>query len=949
MQPTITDNSEHLALDGPMGFPIAIVVAFVLLLLFAWALRREQGVIGQGNAVFFWLLRAVALGVVIWMLLAPTTVRVRRSTTRRAVAVVTDVSRSMATVDPAGTSDDLRWALSAGRVSDSATQAADKALAAAGIAEHRLRQATQALREHRAESSVLEATSAARNAISRVSENVKAVVDRTPRTDAHSDSKKSAADSSLATRILKMLAGPDFQAFTNLAKALERGRTPAQQGWRESLPDLEHRMAGIRRRLAELARNIAELDEQNLKKDQPAVIASAGQTSRLTRVGGFVQCLQDNVLHALRETADIHYSEFDETLSLLANQDSPAQALRRHADRDLDPDDKTGLKTNLSSALAQLNRDRQQPLAAVFLTTDVIHNAANSPDPREVAAQMKGTPVYVLPIGNTRHVRDVILHSVLAPNVAMRNDDVVIEASLQAYDCQGETCVVKLLQDGDVIERRDVDFDSTVATRTVRFETRMAEVGVHRYQVSIEPLDEELSDLNNYDQFEVNVTRSEIKVLLADEMPRWEYRYLTQLFRRDGTIECDELLFQPRMIATGRRAETKTFPVTVNDWDQYDVVILGDISPQHFPAAAQETLVKYLQERGGTLVMIAGHEFMPHAYVNQPIEELLPVTAVSGPGATSDLADYTFHVTKLGRDHNALMLGENAETTRLAWDFVNRNVPLYSLSKVRRPLPTARTLISAIPRTSLNQEADSRESAFLCWQPVKRGRIVYLSGAETYRLRFLRGDRLHYRFWGQLLRWTIARDLAAGSERVRVRTDKSRYSNNESVQVVVRLHDAEGSPVSVASIQAVATSAEDQTFTIPLVADEQIPGQYRGEFEQLEAGAYRVEPTGAQVEKLIKDQQQQSTTASFTVRADLPLELLDTRSNLALAQQIADATGGQVLPPTAVEEVLLLTDLEPKVVERVETQPLWVQWKFLWIVFACLQTEWIVRKWKGLS
>ena len=26
----------------------------------------------------------------------------------------------------------------------------------------------------------------------------------------------------------------------------------------------------------------------------------------------------------------------------------------------------------------------------------------------------------------------------------------------------------------------------------------------------------------------------------------------------------------------------------------------------------------------------------------------------------------------------------------------------------------------------------------------------------------MRGDRLHYRFWGQLVRWAIAADLAAG-------------------------------------------------------------------------------------------------------------------------------------------------------------------------------------------
>jgi len=201
-----------------------------------------------------------------------------------------------------------------------------------------------------------------------------------------------------------------------------------------------------------------------------------------------------------------------------------------------------------------------------------------------------------------------------------------------------------------------------------------------------------------------------------------------------------------------------------------------------------------------------------------------------------------------------------------------------------------------------------------------------------------------------MLRWAIANELAAGSERVRVRTGKSRYDRNETVQVVVRLVDEQGAPILDAEVAALATQSDDQRFTIPLVADDEIPGQYRGELNQPEPGVYRIEPTGAVVESLVQDNDNaQTATASFTVRADVPRELLDTRCDLALAHQIADATGGQVLPPTAVAQVVALTDLNPKVTDKVETVPLWVRWKFLWIVFACLQTEWVIRKWKGLS
>ena len=68
-----------------------------------------------------------------------------------------------------------------------------------------------------------------------------------------------------------------------------------------------------------------------------------------------------------------------------------------------------------------------------------------------------------------------------------------------------------------------------------------------------------------------------------------------------------------------------------------------------------------------------------------------------------------------------------------------------------------------------------------------------------------------------------------------------------------------------------------------------------------------------------------------------------------LAGQVAELTGGQVLPPTAVREIIELTNLDPVVTHRVQRQPLWLRWRYLWLVFGCLQIEWIVRKWRGLS
>ena len=123
---------------------------------------------------------------------------------------------------------------------------------------------------------------------------------------------------------------------------------------------------------------------------------------------------------------------------------------------------------------------------------------------------------------------------------------------------------------------------------------------------------------------------------------------------------------------------------------------------------------------------------------------------------------------------------------------MTRQLPIYSLSQFCAPKPTARTLINA--RIADRPPARTNK-AFLCWQTVGRGRIVYLAAPAVYQLRMKFGDRYHYRFWGQLIRWAVARDLSQGSKTVKLATDRSRAFVGENVQVIANLSDAGGRPV----------------------------------------------------------------------------------------------------------------------------------------------------------
>ena len=347
MSPTTTTNIETFSWDGPFGLPVAIVTAILLLALFAWSLRREQGVLGGRNTVLFWVLRGIALAVVVWMLLAPAKQRVEVSTTRRSVAIVTDVSGSMRTVDPEGTSDDLRWTVTT--LDDPRfvrTKAADQAVAAAGIAELHLHRAAEALEQHQGELVIAQMTSATDAAVQRTRENLQIIVD-------DPSTAQTLADS-LPGRILKSLNGPEFEAFAALTKALRKGRTPSQKGWRESLPDLEHRIGAIRRKLVELARQVARQEAQAIARQQPELLAETRQASRLTRAADFVDELHRNVLASIQEKADVHHSSFDQSLTLLSHQNSPAQELRRFLPTDADTKEVVSPgSTDLSSVLEE--------------------------------------------------------------------------------------------------------------------------------------------------------------------------------------------------------------------------------------------------------------------------------------------------------------------------------------------------------------------------------------------------------------------------------------------------------------------------------------------------------------------------------------------------------------------------------------------------------------------
>ncbi|MCA8986763.1 MAG: hypothetical protein KDA78_03935 [Planctomycetaceae bacterium] len=920
-------NLEYLSWEGPLSLGPAVLLGMVLALLFAWSLYRERRILGPKLTSLFLVLRMVVLVTLFWMLLAPTSVQVQKTKIPRQVTLALDQSGSMNLVDVPGKADQARWEMAADSEFTRPLARIDAAITATAQADLELKGALAAIAAHRSEETIHQALLRVGQALEQATGQLKQL-----------------AEAGLPESIVQQIyreqsaySAGQFGSFQELLLSIRKGRTPQEQSWRESLVDLQFQLVDRMRHLQILAETLSEQTtvSTEIPENQP-------QLSRSEHARSVLEQLQASVLERLREQVDFRFVTFEKQIQQQSGNLPPAQSTQQKNPTERLEDQESS--TNLSGVLDELLRTSEGPgPAALFLISDVAHNQPETEPPGEVVLRSGSLPIYVVPIGNTNRVRDLAIQAVSAPQVAMRNDDIVIEVKLEGYEFAGQKCLVELLQQGQALDFREVALESDFVSRVVRFERLLPEVGKQTFQIAVRPLPDEATEENNYAEFDVNVTRSDLKILLADSLPRWEYRYLTQLFRRDAKVECDELLFHPRLIATGRRAESQALPETVEDWDQYDVVILGDLAPEQFSRAAQLSLQEYLQQRGGTLIVIAGQNAMPDRFVREPFMEWLPVTRRDS--STSLQSDYAFQLTREGQDHAALMIGESKEQTALAWEFVNQFAPLHDLSEWRVPKPSAETLISAVSRQDPSLKGN--ESAFLTWQPLGRGRVIYLAGPETYRLRFLRGDSLHYRFWGQLMRWAIASEMGVGTEFVRISTEKTRYSPQETVHVTVQFQSEEGTPIQD-DMLSLKISSRSLERSVPLVQREGIPGEYRAEILPLPAGVYRIEPQGDAITPLIA-LDEADAQASFTVLADRPLEMADTRLNLGLATQLAEVSQGLVIPPTAMGTILQLLDLNPLETEKTLRVPLWQRWFYLWIIVISLTLEWSYRKWYGLS
>lgn len=897
-----------------MGVVMAVIIA-------ALGLYERRAATRPNWTPFLTLLRLIALAVVLWMLAGPSNVLTTKHTRVKSIGLFVDSSASMSLVDAIDNSgNSLRW-LSAdeSQGNNPEVQSLDNAVAL-------LRAARRAIFPPAAGNadkpqSLIEG---AQHSVNRARELLDGLAP-----NAFRHLPNAAATLSDIEDMLKNQITPSLKALLDSASSSDVDA--------EKINTCRTQLNAAAFQAAHLANQAAAGAESDMESPGRADLVEHGGHSRSQKVAAWLKNGEKSWLREIDSKATVERHRFNSEVIL-----TPKSGWNAPIDAEL-PEARS---TDIGAAFeAVFERSFEAPFDALVFITDGGHN--KGPDPRKLALAFQGAPLHIVPIGNTLMTRDLVLHHTQAPRAVFRGDTMVVESMVTAYGCEGETIQFELLRGEQVVDQTSLRARSDVFDGRVTLRWKADELGRQPLRLRALPLSEERAIDNNDARFEALVMEDSIRVLVADNYPRWEFRFLVNLFKRDKHVEFEQLLFQPRHSIDGTPPPIPSLPRALDDWARYRVIILGDVPADRLSPEQQQSLKEFVSERGGTLVLVAGKASMPGAYEKGPLADLLPVKWSFIKEA--DKNGFNLYLTAEGQLSTALELAETPVASERIWTELSRRLPVYNLSPFSEAKPTSHTLIGAARRTADGRELKDGRRSFLSWQDVGKGRVVYIAAPVTWQLRYGQGDTYHHRFWGQLLRWAIAREMATGSLTVRLSADKNRYEQRDKAQITLRLNTLDGSPVTGAECQVEARMNDQVVSLIEMKEEEKNPGSYLGVMSPLTQGSVTLRAAGEQVHALLQsERRREPVEAKFRVdMGDLP-ELRHPLCNLPLLNDLADASEGLIVTPAGLPEALRQIDWEPEINETVTSQPIWNRWLFLWVVVICLTLEWAGRKLVGL-
>jgi uncharacterized membrane protein len=717
--------------------------------------------------------------------------------------------------------------------------------------------------------------------------------------------------------------------------------------------------AGVRRAFDGAVAEVLNSGDESIR----SALTMFDETPRWRRAELSLANSAADVLATLRETHDVELftlSGGEAVPNHASGQDSslPAPKEARGHDRDVSdavPSPFASL-TDLSSGITStqkavasadsVNGDAApQPQTAIVLFTDGQHNSGPSPLQSARILGRQGVTFYTVSMGAAQQAADLAVVGLEHPEMVFQKDGVRGVMIVRDRMPVGEPYIARISYEDEVLWQQQlvtqsvgevrVEFQFSIDELIERLGSQfVADVKQHTlplaFEASIAPLPGESETSNNQRTLRLAAITQSYKMLILDGRPRWETRYLRNVFERDQQWHVDTVIGGPGTDSAvlPRGDANDQFPTTSDQLFEYDLVIFGEVSAELLADHEYQWLREFVGIRGGGMVFVDGQRGRLRQLTEQNLATLLPVEWLPDAIASKPTS---LQLTNTGAVESALQLVVDDQQNRRFW--------------TELPPPHTLVTVAALPGAEVLVEVnvDGRQRPAMVTRSYGAGRVLYQAFDETWRWRYKAADIYHQRIWNQLARFVMPRPFAVSDKYVSVDSGSVSYDFGESVDIRVRLMGLDGKPAVRATADALVWQDGQIISTVSLTADPEVPGIYRSRTGALSGGEYEVSVRAAGYsESVLK------ARSRFVVLPPESGEMEQTVADENLLKQMAAASGGKYLREEQLSRLPeLLSPLSSGRVVESDTL-IWQSYWWFAAVVILLTVEWMLRKRAGL-
>ncbi|HUF62602.1 MAG TPA: hypothetical protein VMN36_11055 [Verrucomicrobiales bacterium] len=589
--------------------------------------------------------------------------------------------------------------------------------------------------------------------------------------------------------------------------------------------------------------------------------------------------------------------------------------------------------TDLHAALMRV-LEQQPRLAALVLISDGDWNTGQAPALASTFLRMRGSPVIAVSAGSEARLPDVEIVSFDVPTFAVAGKPLRIPFAIDSALPRDEVVAVTMTTSSgeEIVEQHTLPAMGRLEAALL---WRPGAPGNVSLSLTVPQLGGERNLENNRSEAELDIRLEQLRVLVIESYPRWEYRYLRNALERDPGVEVNTLLFQPDLGKVGAgRGYLTGFPGE-EALASYDVIFLGDTGVETGQLSPEDctAIVQVVRDQAAGLVFLPGLRGHTASLLATDLSELLPVVwddAQPRGWGTSNPGRFT--LTEAGAESLLTKLEDSEEASARVWSLLpgfQWYAPALRAKAGSEVLATHATEANVYGRIPL-----------IVTRTFGAGKILYMGADGAWRWRRGVEDRYHYRFWGQVARWMAYQRNMAQGDRIRLFYAPDRPRSGRTLTLNANVMSLTGEPLrdGVVVAQVISPSGRPSSVRF-LPAGPEAWGLFTAAFTPAEPGVYRVRLTsaeaGAALETGISVQGSRREKRGQPARPEV-------------LREISMLTRGQFLDSVDPETVLAAVSALPeeKLIERrlqIWAHPVWAG-----IVILLLVVFWAGRKAAGV-